>query len=77
MVNGVPLNNGSYDNIVAMASEEGFTRLILGNDDLEFHTMIKSIEADLKAVLNVKEIVFAGETSLESEKFNVKIGLVK
>ena len=57
--------------------KEGFTRLILGDDDLEFHQMIKSMEADLKAVLNVKEIVFAGETSLESDKFNIKIGLVK
>ena len=39
--------------------------------------MIKSIEDDLKAVLKVKEIVFEGETTLESEKFNTKIGVVK
>ena len=60
-----------------LSLKEGFTRLILGNDDLEFHKMVKSMEADLKAVLNVKEIVFAGKTSLESEKFGIKIGITK
>ena len=58
-----------------LSLKEGFTKLILGNDDLEFHEMVKSMEADLKAVLNVKEIVFAGKTSLETEKFGIKIGI--
>ncbi len=66
-----------YKSEQQLSMKEGFARLILGNEDLEFHSMIKSIEADLKAVLNVQEIVFVGQTSLESEKFNVKIGLVK
>ncbi len=66
-----------YKSEQQLSMKEGFTRLILGNEDLEFHEMIKNMEADLKAVLNVKEIVFAGETSLESEKFGVKMGLVK
>ena len=66
-----------YKSEQQFSMKEGFARLVLGNDDLEFHEMIKSMEADLKAVLNVKEIVFAGQTSLESEKFGIKIGLVK
>lgn len=66
-----------YKSEQQLSLKEGFTRLILGNDDLEFHQMIKDMEADLKAVLNVKEIVFTGKTSLESDKFNIKIGLVK
>ncbi len=66
-----------YKSEQQLSLKEDFTRLIVGNDDLEFHAMIKSIEADLKAVLNVKEVVFVGKTSLESDKFNIKIGLVK
>ena len=66
-----------YKSEQQLSMKETFSRLILGNEDLEFHEMIKSMEADLKAVLNVKEIVFAGQTSLESEKFGIKIGLVK
>ena len=66
-----------YKSEQQLSMKEGFSRLIVGDTDLEFHDMIKSMEADLKAVLNVKEIVFVGETSLESDKFNVKIGLVK
>ena len=66
-----------YKSEQQLSMKEDFTRLIVGNDDLEFHAMIKSIEADLKAVLNVKEVVFVGKTSLESDKFNLKIGLVK
>ncbi len=76
---GVDIINAvrKYKSEQQLSMKEGFIRLILGNDDLEFHAMIKSMEADLKAVLNVKEIVFMGKTSLESDKFNVKIGLVK
>mgnify|MGYP001560675622 FL=1 len=66
-----------YKSEQQLSMKEGFNRLILGDDDLEFHQMIKNMEADLKAVLNVKEIVFVGETSLETEKFGIKIGLVK
>lgn len=76
---GVDIINAvrKYKSEQQLSMKEGFTRLILGNDDLEFHQMIKSMEADLKAVLNVKEIVFVGKTSLESDKFNIKIGLIK
>ncbi|HLD39737.1 MAG TPA: class I tRNA ligase family protein, partial [Candidatus Nanoarchaeia archaeon] len=76
---GVDIINAvrKYKSEQQLSMKEGFTRLVLGNEDLEFREMIKSMEADLKAVLNVKEIVFVGETSLESDKFNVKIGLVK
>lgn len=60
-----------------LSLKEELTKLILGNEDLEFHAMIKSIEDDLKAVLGVKQIVFSGETSLESEKLGIKIGIVR
>ena len=66
-----------YKSEQQLSMKEEFTRLIVGNEDLEFHEMIKSMQADLKAVLNVKEVVFTGKTTLESEKFNVRIGLVK
>ncbi len=36
---------------------------------------IKPVLDDLKAVLNVKEIVFSGETSMETEKFTIKVGI--
>ncbi len=52
-------------------------RLVLVSEEEGFVEMIGSIEADLKAVLHVKEIIFEGETSLESEKFNIKISLEK
>ena len=39
--------------------------------------MTKLIQEDLQAVLNVKKINFSGETTLETEKFDIKIGIVK
>ena len=76
---GVDIINAvrKYKSEQQLSMKEGFTRLVLGNEDLEFRDMIKSMEADLKAVLNVKEIVFVGKTSLESDKFSIKVGLVK
>jgi len=60
-----------------LSLKEDLSLLILGNEDLEFVEMIKSIQNDLKSVLRVGEIKFSGETTLESEKFSVKIGIVK
>ena len=41
----------------------------------EIQEIIGKIQGDLKAVLNAKEIVFEGETSLQSEKFELAIGI--
>tara|TARA_Y100000034_G_C6856539_1_gene389311 strand:- start:845 stop:1495 length:651 start_codon:yes stop_codon:yes gene_type:complete len=46
--------------------------IVIGQDDV-----VKSIMDDLKAVLHVKEILFKGETDLVTEKFGIKIGIVK
>ncbi|MFH1276558.1 MAG: valine--tRNA ligase [Candidatus Woesearchaeota archaeon] len=67
---------------MSMKDELNELVLISGENDLissdeNFAEMIKGVEADLKAVLKVKEIKFTGETSLETEKFNVKVGIIR
>jgi valyl-tRNA synthetase len=57
--------------------KEEISNLTLISSEEGFQDMIKSIENDLKAVLKVKEINFAGTTDLESEKFGIKLGIVK
>ena len=57
--------------------KENLRELILVNEEKGFLEMIKSIEEDLKAVLTIEEIKFAGDTTLESEKFLIKIGIKK
>ena len=44
--------------------------------EANFKEMVLSIQDDLKAVLHVKEIAFEGETSLNSERFGINIGVV-
>ncbi|MBU0470478.1 MAG: valine--tRNA ligase [Nanoarchaeota archaeon] len=58
-----------------LSLKEELSKLVLVSEEPEFREMIKSIETDLKAVLKVKEIVFEGETSLESEKLSIKMGI--
>jgi valyl-tRNA synthetase len=60
-----------------LSMKEELVQLVLINKEDGFSEMIKSIEDDLKAVLKVKEITFSGETSLESDKFGIKVGIVK
>jgi valyl-tRNA synthetase len=60
-----------------LSLKEDLSKLILVSGDEHFKEMIGSIKDDLKSVLRVKEIIFEGETSMESEKFNVKIGIEK
>jgi len=48
--------------------------LTLVSSEKDFTGMIASIEADLKAVLNAKTIVFNGKTTLETEVYKVSIG---
>ena len=60
-----------------MSPKIELAELILVSDEQDFEEMLKSIEADLKAVLKVNKIKFSGDTSLESEKFGVKVGIKK
>ncbi|HLC81124.1 MAG TPA: valine--tRNA ligase [Candidatus Nanoarchaeia archaeon] len=60
-----------------LSMKETVSKLVLVGEDNGFEGIITEIGNDLKAVLNVKEIVFSGETSLESEKFDIKIGIVR
>ncbi len=71
-----------YKSEQQVSLKEELSQLILVSgeaisDQTEFVEMIKSIEEDLKAVLKVKQIVFSGSTSLETEKFAIKVGIVK
>ncbi len=45
------------------------------SNEKDFIVMINSIKDDLKAVLQAREIVFDGETSLKSDKFSIRIGI--
>ncbi len=51
------------------------SQLALVSKDKDFEGMIRRMEGDLKAVLQAKEIVFSGTTSLETEKFGVNVGI--
>ena len=66
-----------YKSEQQLSLKEELQELILVSSEENFQTRIKSIEKDLKAVLKVKEIKFSGETSLESEKQGIKIGIVR
>jgi len=58
-----------------LSMKEELSKLILVSEEKDFQKIVNSLAGDLKAVLNVKEIKFTGKTSLESEKFDVKIGI--
>ncbi len=60
-----------------LSMKEELQELVLIEEDKDFKRKIKAIEADLKAVLKVKEIKFSGSTNYESERFKLKIGVVK
>ncbi|MDP3640258.1 MAG: valine--tRNA ligase [Nanoarchaeota archaeon] len=55
--------------------KEEIATLTLQSKEKGFAAMITSMQDDLKAVLNAKDIVFSGKTALESEKFTVQIGI--
>lgn len=57
--------------------KEEIKKLVLVSTEKDFVDTVKSLERDLKAVLNVKEIVFSGATNLETERFGVKVGIEK
>ncbi|MBI2145858.1 valine--tRNA ligase [Candidatus Woesearchaeota archaeon] len=58
-----------------LSIKEEFSELILSSEEAAFPETISPLIEDLKAVLNVKHISFTGDTSLQSEKFALKIGL--
>ncbi len=57
--------------------KEEISKLVLKSSDADFAAVVSSIEGDLKAVLNAKEIFFEGETSLETAQFGISIGIEK
>ena len=72
-----------YKSEQQMSMKEELQELILVNPEKEgknvvrFKDMLNQIKEDLKATLKVKEIKFSGETSLESERYNLKIGIIR
>ncbi|HLD00700.1 MAG TPA: valine--tRNA ligase [Candidatus Nanoarchaeia archaeon] len=66
-----------YKSESQMSLKEELSSLILISKEKEFANLIKVIEDDLKAVLNVKNILFKGKTCLESDKFRFKLGVEK
>jgi len=60
-----------------MSMKDELNELILVSDEKGFIEMIKRIEDDLRVVLKVKTIQFSGKTTLETEKFNVQLGIVQ
>ncbi len=57
--------------------KEEITEIVLMSEENNFKNMIQRMEGDLKAVLNAKTISVAGETSLETLAFKVKVGIRK
>ena len=74
---GVDIINAvrKYKSEKQMSLKEELNELVLVSEEDNFKEMITSIAEDLKAVLKVKEIKFSGETSLETEKFKVSVGI--
>ena len=66
-----------YKSEKQLSLKEELSELILCSDEENFEDHIKSINEDLKAVLNVKNITFEGKTDFESDKFLIKIGVKK
>ncbi len=60
-----------------LSLKEGIKTLVLTSEERGFPEVIHSMEADLKAVLRVATITFVGKTTLESERFDVKMGIVR
>lgn len=60
-----------------MSLKDELQGLILVSSEKDFQEMIGKIELDLKAVLNVKEIYFDGDVSLETEKFGIKVSVLR
>lgn len=57
--------------------KEEIAEIIVISEEKDFKKIILSIAGDLKAVLNAKKISFEGETSLETPRLGIKIGIRK
>ncbi len=57
--------------------KEELSMLVLVSEEKEFKKTVNSILGDLQAVLKVKEVRFEGETETETEKFSIKVGIVR
>ena len=60
-----------------MSLKEEINSLVVVSSEKGFAEMVQHIEGDLRAVLNVKKILFTGATSLETERLGVKVGVVR
>ncbi len=58
-----------------LSLKEELKELVLISNLEDFKTDIGMISEDLKAVLNVKEIVFKGQTEFKTEQFQIKVGI--
>ena len=65
-----------YKSEQKLSLKEEFSTLVLASNDKLFQKNIQLLHDDLKTVLRVKEMVFKGKTTLETEKFAVKVGIV-
>jgi valyl-tRNA synthetase len=65
-----------YKSEKQLSMKEELNELILVTDTPKFEESVSAIIGDLKAVLHVKKISFQGETSLVTEKFKIKIGVI-
>ena len=64
-----------YKSEKQLSMKTELNKVILMSNEKDFIVMINSIKDDLKAVLQAREIVFDGETSLKSDKFSIRIGI--
>lgn len=60
-----------------MSLKQELQELVVMSSEKNFAASVEKISDDLKAVLNVKQISYKGETTLETEVFKIKIGIVK
>ncbi len=65
-----------YRSSQQMSMKEELQEIVLISEESSFPEMINSMKEDLKAVLKVREIRFQGKTSLETERFGFKVGIV-
>ncbi len=58
-----------------LSLKEELNELVILSEEEGFEKKVSLLIDDLKAVLNVKNITFEGETSLESDNFKLKLGI--
>jgi valyl-tRNA synthetase len=66
-----------YKSEQKMSMKEELEEVVLIGEEKGFEKLMKLMESDIKAVMKVKKVSYSGETSFESEKFKVKVGVGK